>query len=251
MPHVSLRGAKRGAALRRQDLAITHLPLVRHIARRMRQTLPARVELDDLIGAGMIGLLDATRKFDAERNISFRAYAKHRIRGAITDSLRGMDSLPRDMRRKHRVAQKAIAELTQQLQREPDEAEIAWRLRMQPERWRQLAKDFTDAGCPLNGYDSLPKPTPPVEHLESRQSDPEELSTRAELRRVLNGVLGTLPPRYQQVIRLYYEREWTMNEIARELQVNESRVSQIHKAAICRMRAHLEQIDAKIKEGIR
>lgn len=224
---------------RHHALVLQHLPLVRDIAKKMHRGLPPHVDLDDLIGDGMLGLLDAARKFDPRKRTLFPSYAKYRIRGAITDGLRRLDPLPRTLRQQRQSAERAIVHLSQKLQEQPTDAEIARHLQMPLERWRQLAECLYEAGQPVNGHCVIEQPIPVVENLRSAWHSPEEMRHRAELRYILTEAMRALPLRYQKVITLYHDREWTMKEIARELEVNESRVSQIHSAAIRRMRAYL------------
>ncbi|HYM06049.1 MAG TPA: sigma-70 family RNA polymerase sigma factor [Terriglobales bacterium] len=225
--------------LRTEALVIKHLPLVRTIAQRLYRGLPSQADLDDLIGEGVLGLLDAARKFDPGKGAAFGSYARHRIQGAMTDSLRRLDPVSRDMRKRQRCAERLHADLHAKLGRPPQEGEMAGCLKLPLPRWRVLARELHYAGCPVNGHGFVQKPATPVENLHSPVPDPEHLAARTELRQVLTAAIRTLPLRWQRVMALYYGQEWTMNDIARELQVNESRVSQIHTKAIQRMRAHL------------
>lgn len=225
-----------------EALVLRHCHLVRDIAHSIRKSLPAYADFDDLIGAGMLGLVDAAQKFDPGRRTSFRTYAIYRIRGAMQDSLRAIDPLSRDMRKRQRESVDTIAKLAQAFKRYPTEEEIAPHLRLSVPRWRMLAQRLFDAGWPVNHDSHYLKPSVPVENLQSSRHSPEDLAVRHELRRLLDRGIRTLPPRYQTVIRLYYERAWTMQRIGSMLGVNESRVSQIHAAALERLRRHLTPI---------
>jgi RNA polymerase sigma factor for flagellar operon FliA len=218
---------------------LSHMNVVYDIAKGIRGSLPAQASFEDLIGAGMLGLVDAARKFDPRRRTSFRTYAKHRIQGAIYDELRALDPLSREMRRKHRVADGAVAELTGELERLPTDREIARRLKLTVAAWHGLERQLYEAGFPVNGHGFADKPATFVENLPARRGDPEAWAEGEELRRMLNEAICTLPPRYQKVIVLYHGCEWTMRQIGRELGVNESRVSQMHAWALRRLRTHL------------
>ena len=223
-----------------EELVCAHLDLVKRVASRLRRTLPHGVPLEDLTGAGMLGLLDAARRFDPRKSVPFGLYAAHRIRGAILDSLRAVDPLSKDLRRKHREAERAIAALLQKLGRPPTEEEIAARLNLTMTSWLRLSRQLYEAGCPVNGFGSRDKRRTDAENVPASDGNPELSAARQELWRMLDEAMRTLPARHQQVLRLYYMSGWTMQQIGRKLGVNESRVSQIHTAAIRRMRAYLE-----------
>ncbi|MDQ2946709.1 MAG: sigma-70 family RNA polymerase sigma factor, partial [Acidobacteriota bacterium] len=123
---------------KRDQIVLEHLPLVKAIALRVHENLPVHVDLDDLIHAGVIGLFDAASKYDGDKNVAFSAYAKHRIKGAILDSLRQLDWASRDLRRRHKQLEAVTRELSGVLQRAPTEAEIATKLGYDIDRWRQM-----------------------------------------------------------------------------------------------------------------
>jgi RNA polymerase sigma factor for flagellar operon FliA len=221
-------------------LILGHLFVVYDIARSIRAGLPACVNLEDLVGAGMLGLVDAARKFDLKKRTAFGTYAKHRIRGAIYDELRALDPLSRDMRRKQRAAEHVVHELTGNLGRGPTEEEIACALRLPLKGWWQLSQKLYQAGCPGSGFTfSDEAPTIP-ENLPAVDGNPERRATQSELRWMLEEVIHTLPPRYQMVLALYYRCGWAMKRIGHELGINESRISQMHAWALAKMRLHLE-----------
>src|SRR6267378_6776360 len=123
---------------KRDRIILEHLPLVKAIAIRVHENLPVHVDLDDLVHAGILGLFDAASKFNPEKQVAFSSYAKHRIKGAILDSLRQLDWASRDMRRRHKQVEAATRELASTLQRNPTEAEVAEKLGVDVERWRQM-----------------------------------------------------------------------------------------------------------------
>src|SRR5882762_10802442 len=130
----------------RDQLVLKHLPLVKAIAVRVYENLPVHVDLDDLVHAGILGLFDAANKYNPEKQVVFSSYAKHRIKGAILDSLRQLDWASRDMRRRHKQVEAATRELAATLQRKPTEAEIAQKLGVEVERWRQMVVELRTVG---------------------------------------------------------------------------------------------------------
>lgn len=227
--------------VRRDDLILNHLSLVTAIATRVHETLPVHVDLDDLIHAGVMGLFDAADKYDSDKQVAFPAYAKHRIKGAIIDSLRELDWASRDMRRRQKQMDQVTRDLTAQLNREPDQAEIAERMGISGNRWRQMMVDFRNIGMIASQNnkherEDMPALEPPC----ASDHHPDRIFARSELRECLGVAMKTLPKRYQQVVAMYYDGDMTMKEIGSQLGVNESRVSQIHKSALARMQVALE-----------
>jgi RNA polymerase sigma factor for flagellar operon FliA len=226
---------------RRDRVVLEHLPLVKAIAVRVHENLPVHVDLDDLVHAGILGLFDAAEKFNPEKQVVFSSYAKHRIKGAILDSLRQLDWASRDMRRRHKQVEAATRDLASTLQRAPTEAEVAAKLGMDVERWRTMMLDLRNVGLVSastrsNEGDDLPAPDFP----SNPDSHPDSICAREQLRSVLTVAMKTLPERYQKVVLLYYTNEMTMKEIGTILGINESRVSQIHKSALEKMQNALE-----------
>ena len=233
---VSVQQQKTASLAVRDQIVLDHLPLVKVIAIRVRENLPVHIELDDLIHAGVMGLFDAVEKYDATKNVEFQAYAKHRIKGAILDSLRQLDWASRDMRRRQKLAKARMEELR---------AELAGEMGVTTERWRRIAIELRTTG---------PVSTSPREDLDQTQemelaaaSDvrPDNICERRELRTTLDRAICQLPERYQKVVFLYYTNQMTMKQIGDVLGVNESRVSQIHKTALKKMQVTLQS------EGIR
>lgn len=226
---------------KRDTLLLEHMSAVRYIARRIRERLPQHVELDDLMSAGVIGLMDAFNKFDTGKNVQFKSYAQFRIRGAILDSLRELDWSPRELRRKGRAIEEAISTLTGQLGRAPSEPEIAIQLKMTLESFQQLLGDLKgleigtlhterneDAGDEEINYIAAPE-----------ADDPFLQCMKSEMRGRLADAIEELPEREKLVLSLYYFEELTMKEIGIAIGVVESRVSQIHSAAVLRLRTAL------------
>jgi len=226
----------------RDRVVLEHLPLVRAIAVRVHDNLPVHVDLDDLIHAGIMGLFDAATKFDTDKNVAFSSYAKHRIKGAILDSLRQLDWASRDLRRRHKQVEAVTRDLASTLQRNPTEQEIAAKMGVEVDRWRQMMIDLRNVGLVsastrTHESEDLPAPDFPT----SPDHHPDTICAREELKNLLKTALHTLPERYQRVVLLYYSNELTMKEIGGMLGINESRVSQIHKAALEKMANALGQ----------
>jgi RNA polymerase sigma factor FliA len=225
----------------RDQVVLEHLPLVRAIAVRVHENLPVHVEVDDLVHAGILGLFDAATKFNPEKQVAFSSYAKHRIKGAILDSLRQLDWASRDMRRRHKQMEAATRELAITLQRNPTEAEVAEKLGIDVERLRTMMLDLRNVGLisastRSNDSEDLPAPDFPT----GPETHPDSICAHEQLRSVLGLAMKTLPERYQKVVSLYYTKEMTMKEIGTILGINESRVSQIHKSALEKMNVALE-----------
>jgi len=228
----------------RDALIMTHLPLVRAIASRVRENLPVQVELDDLVHAGILGLFDAVQKYDPAKRVVFHLYAKHRIRGAILDSLRQLDWASRDLRKRYKHIEAMTQKLGTQLGRTPLESELAREMGVSLARWRKLVFELHSAGLGAgqshisgNGNEQYERGGGEV--LSSEEESPDHSCARHQLRDVLALALETLPVRYQRVVTMYYSQGSTMKQIGNELGVNESRVSQIHKAALEKLNAAL------------
>ena len=225
----------------RDRIILDHLPLVRAIAVRVHENLPVHVDLDDLVHAGILGLFDAVKKFNPTKQVAFSSYAKHRIKGAILDSLRQLDWASRDMRRRHKQIEAATRDLASVLKRNPTEAEVAEKLGVGAERWRQMMMEMRNVGLVSAStraadQEDLPAPDFPAE----ADTQPDRMCAQAQLRVHLDQAMQVLPDRYRKVVVLYYTKEMTMKEIGEVLGVNESRVSQIHKAALEKMAVALQ-----------
>lgn len=226
----------------RDRLILEHLPLVRAIAVRVYENLPVHVDLDDLVHAGILGLFDAALKYDDNKQVSFQGYAKHRVKGAILDSLREMDWASRDLRKRHKKLEEITREVAASMDRAPTEHEIAEKMGMDVERWRQVAIDLRVVGL-LSASSRAPddenQSTP--EFPAAPDLNPDVVAGRRQLSSVLSTAMGTLPERYQIVVKMYYNEGKTMREIGVTLGINESRVSQIHRAALDRMALSLQE----------
>lgn len=226
--------------IKRDELILNHLALVTSIATRVHESLPVHVEVDDLIHAGVMGLFDAATKFQSDKQVAFSAYAKHRIKGAILDSLRDLDWASRDMRRRQKQSEQVKAELTAQLHRDPTEAEMAQGMGVSTGRLRQMMVEFGNISAAASQVNKHEREDQPVaEPPCGIEFHPDRVYARSEIRARLGAAMNALPPRHQEVVTLYYDRDMTMKEIGAFLGVNESRVSQIHKSALSRMQLAL------------
>lgn len=218
----------------RDELIVKHLPLVRAIANRVRESLPVQVELDDLVHAGIMGLFDAVDKYNPDKKVVFHLYAKHRIRGAILDSLRQLDWASRDLRKRYKQIESITQQLAHSMGRPPTQGEVAEGMGVSEAQFRKMQTELYNAGLGAGQPHRVEKPDQSsfVEATESPENRPDRVFANSQLREVLDGAIGTLPPRYQTVIKLYYNKDNTMKQIGAELGVNESRVSQIHKSAL-------------------
>lgn len=235
-------------AAEREQILMEHLPVVRYIARRIHEHLPAHVEMDDLVSAGMLGLADAFNKFDAGKKVQFRSYAQFRIRGAILDSLRTLDWSPRDLRRKGRAIETAMHALTGRLGRTPMENEVAAEMDMSLDEYQHLLTDLR--GLEIGSLDVAHSEDSSDDEVAYVPSSPEEgplfHCLKAEMRARLADAITALPERERLVLTLYYYEEMTMKEIGLTLDVVESRVSQIHTSAVLHLRSLLASDPAKV-----
>jgi RNA polymerase sigma factor for flagellar operon FliA len=219
---------------------IQHLPLVKAIAIRVHGNLPVHVDVDDLIHAGVLGLFDAVEKFDASKNVAFQGYAKHRIKGAILDSLRQLDWASRDMRKRQKQMDAAARDLATKLGRTPAESEVAEQMGVGIDRWHRMLGEMHTVGLVSTTVRNEDEGDRTQEFADAAELQPDRVCERRELQTTLAQAMKHLPERYQKVVFLYYTNEMTMKEIGTILGVNESRVSQIHKTALQKMATALQ-----------
>lgn len=232
----------------RERLLQECLPEVRYIARRIHDRLPPHVPFDDLVHAGILGLIDAIDKYDPGRNVQLKSYARFRIRGAILDSLRQMDWSPRALRRQARRIEDAQRELGATLGRAPNETEIAAHLGMPLAEYQQLLGELRglDIGSLYTGTEDESLEGPHASLTTKEGEDPFSQCLRSEMRGLLAEAIEELEEKERHVLGLYYLEELTMKEVGVILNIGESRVSQIHTAAILRLRSRLrEKLEAQ------
>jgi len=224
----------------REQLILRHLDLVKYIAGRMAIRVPSSVSEDDLLGWGVLGLLDAIEKFDLEQNIKFATYAAFRVRGAILDEIRSLDWAPRTLRLRARQVDAATEQLRGELGREPTFDEIANRLNMQPADVEEvLAKVREVATVSLNDVfmDEDGEGVSAGAFVADRETQtPLDEAVKKETINRLAEAIRQLPETQQQVLHLYYYEELTLKEIGAVLNVSESRICQIHKEAAGKLR---------------
>lgn len=230
--------------LNREDYLERFAPLVKRMASHLCSKVPASVEPDDIIQAGLIGLMDAVSRFEEGQGVQFETYATQRIRGAMLDELRASDWLPRSVRKNQREIEGAISRLEQRFKRPPTESEIAkemgiplqqYQAALQDARGAQLLylEDFADEidGSPDEFLDR---------HLPDGRTGPLEAVQDQRFRAALVGAIETLPERERVLMGLYYEQELNFREIAAVLGVTESRVCQLHSQAVARLRGKMK-----------
>ena len=238
-------GTMEGATATERDLLLMeHLPTVRYLARRIHERLPQHVELDDLVSAGVVGLIDAFSKFDHTKKVQFKSYAQFRIRGAILDSLRTLDWSPRELRRKGRAVEEAIRSVTQRVGRAPSEQEIAKEMELTLAEYQLLLGDLK--GLEIGSLHMERSEDSGDEELAyipgSPEDDPLFRCLKGEMKQRLAEAIDELPEKERMVLTLYYYEELTMKEIGLTLGVVESRVSQIHSSAVVRLRVALASL---------
>src|SRR5438876_2897923 len=233
--------------MRAQPVAAAHnrrvvasLPFVEALARRMAASMPNSIDVGDLVQNGVIGLIDAARRFDEDRGIKFETFAERRVRGAMIDALR-RDAWPRGVRRQRRELETAREELRRELGHEPSIADLAARIGSDEARLgRTIVRINTiESTSPLSAGDNLDGTMLPAALVPSEPPSPDKAYEEHEVRDRLRAAIASLPPRERKVIGLYYYGEATMKQIGAEIGVNESRVSQLHARAIQRLRKAL------------
>lgn len=225
----------------RDKLLLKYLPLVKYVAGKMMVSLPSSVDYDDLVSAGVIGLIGALDRFDRTMGVKFETFVLPRIRGAILDELRKMDWAPRSLRAKARKLERTIAELERELGRAVSDHEVARRLRMNSDDFVSLLREVNSASLvSLDGTDNED-----AEHVSSMYDvvenpladNPVKNIEKEEIKKLLIQTIEQLPEQEKIVMALYYYEELTLREIGQVLHITESRVSQIHSKAIQSMRA--------------
>ncbi|HSZ16177.1 MAG TPA: FliA/WhiG family RNA polymerase sigma factor [Terracidiphilus sp.] len=228
------------------DLVMQELPQVYYIAARIRERLPQHVEMEDLVSAGVVGLLEATRSFDGSKNVQFKTFAKFRIRGAILDSLRETDWGSRYMRRRGREIADATARLEAKLGRHPSETEIAQEMQLEPEHLRRLIAQLDSLQLAGQSVAVSNDRSESLDVIESAPNlddpDPFELCLEGEMKEHLAEAISKLSEREQLILSLYYREELTMKEIAKVVGVALSRVSQIRQETMVKLKASLEHL---------
>ena len=238
----------------RNELVMRELPQVYYVAARIRERLPKQVDMEDLVQAGVIGLLEACRNYDSLKDAQFSTFAKFRIRGAIVDSLRKLDWGSRTLRRRGREINSTVAKLESSLGRQPLEEEIAADMQMSLD-------DLQSTMTQLDGLYLVGQRTSPshdhaesYDLIESAQSsdddNPFNVCLQGERKAQLADAVSQLSEREQLILSLYYKEELTMKEVSKVVGIAVSRVSQIHAASMVKLRASLTHLRERAKAPV-
>jgi RNA polymerase sigma factor FliA len=230
----------------RDQLIMDYAPLIRFVAQRIAARLPSNIDIDDLISAGVIGLMDAIEKYDPSRDNKFKTYAEFRIRGAILDELRSQDWVPRSVRDKAKKIEKTYAELEQKLGRAVSDEELSGALGIQLEEYYDMVSNVK--AVTLLSIDELSGPNQQdrkslLESLENVSSKNPFTQLKSKgVRDLLVKHIDELPEKQKLVLSLYYYEDLNLKEIGKILEVTESRVSQLHTQAVEKLRSKLKPI---------
>ncbi len=246
------RGPQRQEA--RRDLVDIYARIVKYVAGRMAIGLPHYVEFNDLISAGLLGLIQAIDNFDHERGIKFETYAIPRIRGSILDELRSQDWFPRSLRRKAKQLEEAYSVLEAQLGRPATDAEVAKKLDIKVEELDSMVGEVSIAtimslDADTSGDDSDNSTNLGDYLADVNNEDVEQILAKQEMKNLIRTRMSELPEKEQLVLVLYYYEELTLKEIGEILDVTESRVCQIHTKAILRLKGKIERHEGKSSIG--
>jgi RNA polymerase sigma factor for flagellar operon FliA len=225
------------------DLVRDHADLVKRIAYHVAARLPPSVDVEDLIQAGVVGLIEAARHYNGERGASFETYAGIRIRGAIMDELRRGDWAPRSVHRRHREIAAAMRAIEQRTGREAREEEIIKELGISAETYHAALQDALQ--CQVLSLDAPSQDGEPSFDAVDQSGEPLQAIEQDEFQRAVADAISNLPERERLVLSLYYDEELNLREIGAVLEVSESRVCQIHGQALLRVRARLAGWGAK------
>ena len=241
------RRHERKALQNREKLLVDMLALVKRVALRIRKRLPAHVELDDLFSDGVLGLVDAVTKFDTSKRVRLETYARHRIRGSILDGLRAADPASRDLRRRNQRVQKLYHELEVKLGRPVTDDEMAVVQGMNLAQWHRELNKIRTAGLDCGARTLSAAPTSAQTSIEPAclagdDPNPFDICCRHEQWEILDRALSRLQERDRQIITLYHKQGRTMRQVAEVLRVDESRISQLHSAALVRLKAIVDSL---------
>lgn len=222
------------------DLVTSNVTLVKRIAHHLAARLPATVDVDDLMQAGMVGLLEAANNFDPDRGASFETYAGIRIRGAMLDDIRKNDWTPRSVHHKYRQVSDAIHDIESRLGRAAETEEVAEQLGISLDEYHKILTDSASARL-FSLEETIDEPTLQRPPPASKTAMPDEELFQSQFRDQLAAAISQLPERERLVLSLYYEQELNLKEIGQVLDVSESRVCQIHGQAVMRLRSVAER----------
>ena len=232
----------------RNRLVEKHVPLVKRIAYHLLGRLPADVQVDDLIQAGVIGLLEAARLYDASQGASFETYAGIRIRGAMLDEVRRSDWTPRSVHRNARRVSEAVRAVEHREGREAQAQEVAAELDVGLDEYQRMVSDAVSSRV-LSFEDIFEPESEGENRLPGSEPDPQERLQDEGFREALAGEIDRLPEREKLVMSLYYDDELNLREIGEVLGVSESRVCQLHGQALVRLRARMTDWTGRVAEA--
>jgi RNA polymerase sigma factor FliA len=230
----------------KDEIVIEYAPLVKYIAQKIAARLPSNIELDDLISCGVIGLMDAIQKFDPTRDNKFKTYAEFRVRGAILDELRAQDWVPRSIREKAKLVERAYAKLESNLGRPATDEEMCKELKLTQDEFYDLLNKAKSVSL-LNIDDSTTFNRGDKKLMaglmeDSRSNNPFSAVSYKDARDKIKEGIMSLPEKQRLVLSLYYYEDLNLKEIGQVLTVTESRVSQLHTQAIMKLRAKLKNV---------
>jgi RNA polymerase sigma factor for flagellar operon FliA len=225
----------------RDALVMAHVDLVRSMASRLGRRLPSQVELSELVSVGVLGLIEAANRYQPTLGVPFDAFARRRIHGAMLDALRGLDWVPRSLRRLQRDVDGAMTRLRHTLGREPEATEIAAALGVTPEQYDQKLDDLRLADVAVLQSAGTSEESAGLLDVAVDENGPYGQLERRELRQKLAEALQQIPDRERQILALSYEEELTLAEIGQVIGVGESRVSQLRTQAVARLRSLMQE----------
>lgn len=221
------------------DLVTKHAALVKRIAYHLMSRLPPSVQADDLIQAGMIGLLEASRNYDASQGASFETYAGIRIRGAMLDEIRRTDWTPRSVHRKFRSVADAIRKIENESGEDAKDIDVAQALGISLSKYHQILIDSSSSR--IYSIDTMEENAQDAAIPSSLEKNPEEAYSSDEYQRQLGEAIRQLPEKEQLVMSLYYDDEMNFREIGEILEVTESRICQLHGQALLRIKSRMSE----------
>lgn len=230
--------------LSKDEIVVKYASLVKYLAQKIAIRLPANIELDDLISAGVIGLMDAVDKYDCTRDNKFKTYAEFRIRGAMLDELRSQDWVPRSVREKAKQLERVFSRIEHAKGRPATDAEMCEELKVNPEEFAELLNEVRSVS--LLNYDDLNSLTKTDKKSmmglieNGKLNNPFAEVSRQNLKGMVEKAIADLPEKQRLVLALYYYEDMNLKEIGRVLEVTESRVSQLHTQAVLRLKAKLK-----------
>ena len=238
------RYAESGDAGVREELILQYAPLVKYVMGRLAISLPTILDYEDILSSGTIGLIEAVERFDASKGVKFETYAISRVRGAIIDTLRALDRLPRSVRQKAKAADQAVTALTNDLHRDPTDQEVADLLEIPLATYLKNVVEASWSTISMDAVGSSDEEDVPGEIaiVDLDQDDITLGIERQELIGELAGAIRELPDREQLIMSLYYKDELTMREVSKVLEISESRVCQLHARALTRLRVAMTRI---------